>query len=204
MIGTDTDPAGETAAIFSGHPQISIVTVYRNMCWMRIPSLGLVEGDIIALMAGDITPGKVFELLPEEALTKNQSQELVRRATEYSEREALVELNGEKNTGGASWSRRGTIAEDMRVNQTNNPILLARSKIKRTEKVLEKGSKIHLRVRYADRGNGDRHIGSNDTSLSVLTKDDRTGKTVRKETSTYESYGLKPSMTGRVRSLYCS
>ena len=52
------------AAISSGHPHISIVTVYRNGRWLRMPSLGLVEGDVIALMAGDITPGKVIELLP--------------------------------------------------------------------------------------------------------------------------------------------
>ena len=38
---------------------------------MRIPSLGLVEGDIVALMAGDVTPGRVFELLPEESVLKN-------------------------------------------------------------------------------------------------------------------------------------
>ena len=70
-MGSDSDPSGDSAAIFSGHPHISIVTVYRNTCWMRIPSLGLVKGDIIALMAGDITPGKVHELLPEENLRKN-------------------------------------------------------------------------------------------------------------------------------------
>ena len=38
---------------------------------MRVPSLGLVEGDIVALMAGDVTPGRVFELLPEESVLKN-------------------------------------------------------------------------------------------------------------------------------------
>ena len=72
----DLEPNKESPeAIFSGHPHISIVTVYRNNIWMRIPSLGLVEGDIIALMAGDITPGKVFELLPEDLICKNNGED---------------------------------------------------------------------------------------------------------------------------------
>lgn len=49
--------------ITSGHSNVSIVAVYRDEYWQRIPSLLLVDGDIIALTAGDITPGKVFELI---------------------------------------------------------------------------------------------------------------------------------------------
>ena len=45
------------------HPHISIVTVYRNSQWQRIPSLLLCANDIVALMAGDIAPGKVQELV---------------------------------------------------------------------------------------------------------------------------------------------
>jgi hypothetical protein len=52
--------------IHTGDPHVSIVTAYRNMEWQRLPSLLLVEGDIISLMAGDITPGKVQELVPLE------------------------------------------------------------------------------------------------------------------------------------------
>ena len=47
----------------SGHSNVSIVAVYRDEFWQRIPSLLLVEGDVIALTAGDITPGRVYELL---------------------------------------------------------------------------------------------------------------------------------------------
>eukprot|EP01040_Poterioochromonas_malhamensis_P013609 gene13609-14995_t len=46
----------------SGHSQVSIVHVYRHHQWMRIPVLLLAEGDIIALMGGDITPCQVYEL----------------------------------------------------------------------------------------------------------------------------------------------
>jgi hypothetical protein len=52
-----------TKNITSGHSNVSIVAVYRDQFWQRIPSLLLVDGDIIALTAGDITPGKVFELI---------------------------------------------------------------------------------------------------------------------------------------------
>lgn len=61
----ERDPKSE-AAVLSGNPHVSIVTVYRDMQWQRIPSLLLVEGDIVALMGGDIAPGSVQELLPLE------------------------------------------------------------------------------------------------------------------------------------------
>lgn len=50
--------------IVSGHTHVNIVTTYRNTRWQRLPTLLLAEGDIIALMAGDVTPGKVHELIP--------------------------------------------------------------------------------------------------------------------------------------------
>jgi hypothetical protein len=50
--------------IVSGHTHVNIVTTYRNTRWQRLPVLLLAEGDIIALMAGDVTPGKVHELIP--------------------------------------------------------------------------------------------------------------------------------------------
>jgi hypothetical protein len=52
--------------LYSGHSQVSIVSVYRDESWHRLPTLLLVEGDIIALSAGDLTPGKVYELIPTE------------------------------------------------------------------------------------------------------------------------------------------
>eukprot|EP01031_Cornospumella_fuschlensis_P037050 gene37050-44964_t len=48
----------------SGHSQLSIVNTFRGGKWMKIPLLLLAEGDIIALMGGDIAPCKVYELLP--------------------------------------------------------------------------------------------------------------------------------------------
>ncbi|RYH23223.1 hypothetical protein EON65_18100 [archaeon] len=48
----------------SGHSQLSIVNAFRGGKWMKIPLLLLAEGDIIALMGGDIAPCKVYELLP--------------------------------------------------------------------------------------------------------------------------------------------
>jgi hypothetical protein len=72
--GDENSPAIEEDAfngISSGHTLISIVTVYRNGHWLRMPSLGLVEGDIIALMAGDITPGKVIEVLSSDSPNNN-------------------------------------------------------------------------------------------------------------------------------------
>ena len=52
----------ESGIITAGHPHISMVTCFRNRQWLRIPSLLLAEGDIIALQAGDIAPGDCFEL----------------------------------------------------------------------------------------------------------------------------------------------
>lgn len=52
-----------TRPLYSGHSQISIVSVFRNNSWHRLPTLLLVEGDIIALSAGDLTPGCVYELI---------------------------------------------------------------------------------------------------------------------------------------------
>jgi hypothetical protein len=65
QLQRERDPRGE-GAVLSGNPHVDIVTVYRNMQWQRVPSLLLVEGDIVALMGGDIAPGEVQELLPLE------------------------------------------------------------------------------------------------------------------------------------------
>jgi hypothetical protein len=46
----------------TGHSHVSIVNTYRNNRWLKLPVLLLAEGDIIALMGGDVTPGKVYEL----------------------------------------------------------------------------------------------------------------------------------------------
>jgi hypothetical protein len=54
--------SGPSSSIASGHPHVSVVTAYRNLQWQRIPVLLLVEGDVIALMGGDITPGRAHEL----------------------------------------------------------------------------------------------------------------------------------------------
>ena len=54
--------SGSSSSIASGHPHVSVVTAYRNLQWQRIPVLLLVEGDVIALMGGDITPGRAHEL----------------------------------------------------------------------------------------------------------------------------------------------
>ena len=62
--GTNSNEGEATASILSGHSHINIVTTYRNKQWQRIPTLLLAEGDIIALMGGDISPGRAFELLP--------------------------------------------------------------------------------------------------------------------------------------------
>eukprot|EP01032_Pedospumella_encystans_P002414 gene2414-2838_t len=50
------------AYLSSGHSQVSIVHTYRDGQWMRLPVLLLAEGDIIALMGGDVTPGKCYEI----------------------------------------------------------------------------------------------------------------------------------------------
>eukprot|EP01039_Chlorochromonas_danica_P003638 gene3638-3983_t len=48
----------------TGHSQLSIINTYRNGAWIKVPYLLLAEGDIIALMGGDVTPCKVYELVP--------------------------------------------------------------------------------------------------------------------------------------------
>lgn len=48
----------------TGHSQLSIINTYRNGAWIKVPYLLLAEGDVIALMGGDVTPCKVYELVP--------------------------------------------------------------------------------------------------------------------------------------------
>jgi hypothetical protein len=59
--------------ISSGHSQISIIAVFRDGKWQRVPSLLLVEGDIISLMAGDTTPAAVYELLSDRSYDAHDS-----------------------------------------------------------------------------------------------------------------------------------
>ena len=73
------DPPGQggnedtkSASIISGHSHISIVTTYRQGIWQRIPTLLLAEGDVIALMGGDVTPGDVYELYPHRLYTNTE------------------------------------------------------------------------------------------------------------------------------------
>jgi hypothetical protein len=64
------DPAHRSkpqGLITSGHSHVSIIAVFRDGQWQRIPSLLLVEGDIISLMAGDSTPGAAYELISDRA-----------------------------------------------------------------------------------------------------------------------------------------
>jgi magnesium-transporting ATPase (P-type) len=47
------------AGLVQGSATISIISAYRDGVWQRLPKLLLVQGDIIALMAGDASPGTV-------------------------------------------------------------------------------------------------------------------------------------------------
>lgn len=53
------------AQLSSGHSHLSIINVYRDSSWQRIPAVLLVEGDLIALMGGDVSPCRVQELKEE-------------------------------------------------------------------------------------------------------------------------------------------
>jgi hypothetical protein len=244
MPGSDSDPFGDSAAIFSGHPHISIVTVYRNNCWMRIPSLGLVEGDIIALMGGDITPGKVFELLPEETVKRNYLTALGDEDGDGEEKEKeggkLCEKDGERgrerekererererdlfkqmseegknqninvnnnnkinktNHNNDSWSLRqdadiggssqalGTgTGTETETSPVLNPILTYKGSISRNGKILEKGTKIHLRARFPDKSLIERTQSKNSGSGS----DANLLMARRKKSSTYDTYTSK-------------
>ena len=226
---------------------------------MRIPSLGLVTGDIIALMAGDVTPGKVHELLPEEMVHNNSLSQSIhnsnrRRGSEGSvnykcsllnvetenlkskeekllEREILLRLEGRERgrcSIGQSWSMREkspSLSNDdphslvhanlnLSSSSTLNPIQSIqsiRSDRNRNNygKILEKGTKIHLRVRYPDKDkntarnkdnrvsrNSLREINSNNSSACDV---NGSGKTA-KEPGTYEStYKSKLNTSGKVR-----
>ena len=202
---------------------------------MRIPSLGLVEGDIIALMAGDITPGKAIELLPEEVYRKNRLENIIKSKEElYKERELQLGLERGVEPG-PSWSIRQSADSSSEnfirtingntsktrihgnkhsvssndINYDNmhtlNPIFTSRSNRHRNSKMLEKGTKIHLRVRYPDKNN-EREKGNNriiNDITSVFSKENRSGKGNRKESRTYEStYRSKPYMNTKVRTCY--
>lgn len=60
--GRASTSTGDLTYLTSGHSQVSIVHTYRDGRWQRIPILLLAEGDIIALMGGDITPGQCCEI----------------------------------------------------------------------------------------------------------------------------------------------
>jgi len=75
QLNHSDDNHTERAGILSGHPHVSIVTTYRNREWQRVPTLLLAEGDIVALMGGDVTPGRVWELHPVSQST-NASQQV--------------------------------------------------------------------------------------------------------------------------------
>lgn len=57
-----SEVVGDLTYLTSGHSQVSIVHTYRDGRWQRVPILLLAEGDIIALMGGDITPGECCEI----------------------------------------------------------------------------------------------------------------------------------------------
>jgi hypothetical protein len=116
-------------------------------------------------MAGDITPGKVYELLPEEKVFPGDENTVNNEKRNNREREILMRLEyeeGEGKEGGKgdsiidgffskrredSWSIRDSNITIDGMKQTINPILHFQNKIYRNEKILEKGTKIHLRVR---------------------------------------------------------
>jgi magnesium-transporting ATPase (P-type) len=50
------------AGLVQGSATISIISAYRDGVWQRLPKLLLVQGDIIALMAGDASPGNAVAL----------------------------------------------------------------------------------------------------------------------------------------------
>lgn len=64
--------------LMSGHSHLSIVNVFRNSCWQKIPALLLVEGDLIALMGGDIAPCKVQHLKDEHSLAASSKKSEVK------------------------------------------------------------------------------------------------------------------------------
>lgn len=65
-IAAEACEVEEPNVILSGITHSGICTAYRNGKWHRLPSLLLSKGDIVALMAGDLTPGRVLEFLPVE------------------------------------------------------------------------------------------------------------------------------------------
>lgn len=220
---------------------------------MRIPSLGLVKGDIIALMAGDITPGKVHELLPEENLRKNtllqdptysveDIEKEIRKNIAENDRNDNNETNNDKksfeidayeeeniyrinnnstknnkiNDGEEdkepSWSRREDSNSSKRNSTSNvkNPILSYASKsnnIFRIEKVLEKGTKIHLRSRFPDkmlnrpRTQPSKTMNENENNDSAVFGDaeNKNRKAMRRTAAVSDNYqGKQGSGTSRV------
>lgn len=73
ISSSDNNSSEKMNSAIRGHPHVSIVSCWRNERWHRIPSLLLVDGDIIALMGGDITPGLVQELVPKFPLDLEKS-----------------------------------------------------------------------------------------------------------------------------------
>jgi hypothetical protein len=62
-MGTPADlkPMGDDC-LFRGSGRVSIFPAFRDGIWQRVPSMLLVEGDIIALTAGDLTPCRVVPI----------------------------------------------------------------------------------------------------------------------------------------------
>jgi multisubunit Na+/H+ antiporter MnhG subunit len=63
----DADTSGlqfsQMHALRHGSPLTSVVPVYRNGQWHRVPTLLLVESDLIALATSDVAPGAAIEYL---------------------------------------------------------------------------------------------------------------------------------------------
>ena len=60
--GTEWASLPAATALRHGSPLESIFSVFRGGCWHHIPLLLLVEGDIVALGAGDIAPADLIEM----------------------------------------------------------------------------------------------------------------------------------------------
>lgn len=158
-------------------------------------------GDIISLMAGDITPGKVYELLPEELVYPDENARIIE---ERNNREILMRLEYEDGEGkeggkgkgvgrGLSWSNRDNNGS-FGIKQTINPILHFPNKIRRNEKIMEKGTKIHLRVRtksnnYSMSNHMMKKNNQSDSDISFVmnNKDDRLNKDTHLHKSKLES-----------------
>ena len=151
--------------ILAGNPHISIVTCYRNQEWQRLPTLLLTEGDVIALMAGDITPCKVYELSPIRLNGSTSS-----RPTPPSSSSPTSRTNDLISLGNSLWQKGSLVQSGVKIHLRKNASKWTEEKQERQQ---QQPSTSHFAPKQKRSYERHRSVPSESTELLSLSGDVR-------------------------------